>query len=181
MDFEKAYENYKAGMASPEEKNFVENEIDKAKKLYSLIDDLDRRESVIAPANIEDVKRAQKAHAKRSILRIVLIATIVLVLLSGIICAAVFGTAIDAAKKNLNISEEHAKTLALEFVDDNYFVSGDGAVIVTDIDRDLIISGKLKHTTYNYYVEVQNGAHMLVELIVDGKTGLVTLEKIEND
>lgn len=38
MDFESAYQRYKDGVASAEEKDFVEKELEKARKMTEIID-----------------------------------------------------------------------------------------------------------------------------------------------
>lgn len=178
MNFEKAYEKYIAGEASDEEKAFVEDEIAKAQKLTEIIDNFGVNKDVLATSEMQDVRRAQRKHSAKLILRMTLIALTCLIVIAGAVCGGIFGQAHASANKNAKYTIEQAKEIALDFVKTNYG-EPDVSAIVTEVDKELKLSTKLKHSIYVYYVEIQNGSKMEIELMFNTQTGIVTLIDID--
>lgn len=64
MDFEKAYEKYKDGVANEEEIVFVEQELEKARKMTEIIDAYEYKKAIS-----DDVDEAKIKKRKRSMQR----------------------------------------------------------------------------------------------------------------
>lgn len=180
MDFESAYKKYVEGTANDEEKAFVEQELDKAQKMTEIIDAYQSHRPIEEGCDKETVKKAQKKFALKNALRALGITAAVVVLVAAIILASVFGTAFGAANKNCNISEEEAKQIALQFVASTYYGMGD-VLIVTECKREIDYSSDLRHSVYTYEIEIQYGFVYEIDVRVNAKTGLVTIEEISSN
>lgn len=178
MEFESAYRKYVAGTATDEEKAFVEQELDKAKKMTEIIDAYSSSRPIEEECDRETVKKAQKKFAKKNALRALFITAACIVLVAAIVLASVFGTAFGSANKNLNVSEEQAKQIALEFVADKYGTAG--IPMVTECKREIEYSSDLRHSVYTYEIEIQFGLAYEIDVRVNAKTGIVTLEEISS-
>ncbi len=179
MDFEIAYKKYKDGTATDEEVLFVEQELEKAKKMTEIIDAYESSRPIEPECDAQTIKKAQKRFAKKNAIRVLCITFAVLVLASAIVLASVFGTAFSSANKNLNYSPEQAKSIALEFVANTYGTSG--VPVVSECKREIEYSSDLKHSVYVYEVKVQVGLVYEVEMHVNAKTGLATLSDISHN
>lgn len=178
MDFESTYKKYVEGNATDEEKAFVEQELEKAQKMTEIIDSYKAARPIEDSCDMDTVKRAQKKFAKKNALRALIISFCAIVLVAAIILASVFGVAFGSANKNCNVSQEDAKQIALRFVADTY---GSGGVpIVTECKREIEYSSDLKHSVYVYEIDIQFGLVYEIELRVNAKTGIVTLEEISS-
>lgn len=179
MDFESAYKKYVDGTATDEEKFFVEQELDKAKKMTEIIDAYQSSRPIENECDKETVRKAQKKFAKKNALRALVITAACIVIVAAIVLASVFGTAFGAANKNCNVSQEAAKQIALEFVADKYGTAG--VPIVTDCKKEIEYSSDLRHSVYTYEIEIQFGLAYEIDVRVNAKTGIVTLEEISKN
>lgn len=177
MNFDQAYEKYQNGTANAEEKAYIEGEIEKARKLSSIIDNEERQE-VIVKADISEVKKAKKAYGLKSAARTFIVIVSVLIIVAAAVYGGVFGTAIHSAKTGQTISYDQAKDIAIRYVYDN-FTTNSGTVTVTDIDKNLDVQFKLKNSVYVYEVEVQNGMSASIDIKINANTGLVTLSGVD--
>ena len=66
MDFEKAYEKYKDGVANEEEIVFVEQELEKARKMTEIIDAYEYKKAISDDVDEAKIKKAQKKYAKNN-------------------------------------------------------------------------------------------------------------------
>lgn len=178
MDFESVYKKYVEGTATDEEKAFVEQELDKAQKMTKIIDAYQSSLPIEKECDRETVKKAQKRFAKKNALRALAITAACIVLIAAIVLASVFGTAFGAANKNCRVTEEEAKQIALQFVANTYGTNG--VPIVTECKREIDYSSDLRHSVYTYEIEIQYGLVYEIDVRVNAKTGLVTLEEISS-
>lgn len=176
MNFEKAYENYKAGTATEEEIAYVEGEIEKAKKLNEIIDALDAKRA-IAPSSAEDVQKAKKQHSIKSVVRTIVIAFLCFVVICGAVCGGVFGQAVSSAKANTTVDAAAARTIAEQFVSYNFAST---SAVATDVERELEITLNLTHSYYNYYVEVETENGREFDIVVNGKTHIAEIDYYDN-
>ena len=89
MKFEELYEKYLDGTATEEEREYVEGEIEKARKLNDILDRQDARR-VIEPVEEDEVKKAQKAFNFKALIRTVVVVTVVFLLMAGGVLGGVF-------------------------------------------------------------------------------------------
>ena len=167
MNYDDAFKHYKEGTASDEEKEFVKQEIAKARALASLLED----DSV--SANAAEIKRADAAEIKAAkkefswrVLLFGLIAIILLIAAVGIVLGCVFGTAAGYANANITVSKEDAVNYAIAaayadaisvqygtaFVGENTFYLDER---FNDIDRKFRIESDLQQSYYVYEIEVK--------------------------
>lgn len=196
MSFEKLYEKYMNGTASQEEIAYVEEEIAKARKLGEILEAAEKEKvagcrietdgtdganrnvskNILAEAEAEQVKKARKKHRIRSSVRVVLISLLSAIVVGGAVVGGIFGTAVGSAKKQQKISEEQAKTIALEYYSANCSSSeATGNAYIKDFEKDLEFTEKLKNSYYKYRLEVGRLGGYKIEIEIDSRTGAVVL------
>ncbi len=177
MDFENAYKKYKDGVATEEEIVFVEQELEKARKMTEIIDAYESKKAISDDCDEDKIRRAQKKYAKKNTLKILLISASVLLVSAAIILSAVFGTAFGSANKNRNYSQTQAEQIALDYVAREY--GGSAKIAVEESEKNIEYSGDLRHSVYVYDVKVRIGFLTEVEITINAKTGEVV--KVEID
>ena len=169
MDFEKAYEKFLNGTASPEEIEFVRSEMKKANDINGILNSV-KSEGATNEAERSDVKRAMKSFWKKDVLKtLIIVGCSVLVLAIGI-SMAIGIPILNSAKDNLNYTASEAKEIALEYVADKY-PEGVEKIKVHKTERELEVEGRIKNARYIYVIEVYNGINEVIEIEIDGKTG----------
>lgn len=87
MEFEKAYQKFLDGTATPEEVEFVRTEIKKAKELSEIIDM--QKKDVIKSADDSKVKKEAKRFSLKMALTTVCIVLVTLAVAAGIVLGSV--------------------------------------------------------------------------------------------
>ncbi len=175
MNFEKAFENYKNGTATEEERAYVENEIAKARKINEAIEAMDSKR-VVEKAESDDVKKAIKKMKVKTAVRIAIISAIVVVALALIasISAVIYVNSTASGKAEFTKSEciEAAKQVVSE-------TAGASAELrVRDVERDIRFEyGKPSSAKYYYEIEIAVG-YMEYEVLVDSITGKAVIVDI---
>lgn len=171
MEFEKAYQKFINGTATPEETEFVRSEMKKASDINEVLSSV-KSEGATNASERSSVKRAMKAYLKKDTLKIVsIVLCAALVLAIGISCA--IGIPIlSAAKGNINYTEAQAKEIAIEYLTEQNPEWADDIEILR-IVRDLDVEGRIKNARYVYVLDVHNGRNNVVEIEIDSKTGKI--------
>lgn len=199
MNYDDAFKHYKEGTANDEEREFVKQEIAKARALASLLDDdsVSANAAEIKRADAEEIKAAKKEFSWRGML-IGLIAMIVLIVAVGIVLGCVFGAAAGYAKESIAITKEASVNYAIEaaYADATNATKYGAAVFVgentffldeqyADIDRKFNIEADLQMSYYTYEVEVKgyddNGFEWEYKIGVDTRTGNCIVLDFEKD
>ena len=169
MDFEKAYEKFLNGTATPEEIEFVRAEMKKANDINGILANV-KSEGATNGAEREDVKRAIKSFWKKDVLKTLLIVGCSILVLAIGVSLAVGIPILNSAKDNLNYTAREAREIAVQYIADRY---PDGAekIKVHKTEKELEVEGRIKNARYIYVVEVYNGVDEIVEIEIDGKTG----------
>lgn len=171
MDFESAYKKYSDGSANEQEKEFVEQELEKARKMTEIIDRYESIRPTSGECDGELVKKAQKRYAKKSVLRTFAVVAIVFVLAAAIVLSCVFGVAVGSAKSNTNYTQASAEQIALDYVVRNF--ASDKKAVVASSEKVLEYAPALKNSTYVYEVKIYVGYINELEVKVDSRTGKV--------
>ncbi len=209
MNFEEAFRNYKEGVATDEEREYVESEIAKARALASILEDdsISANAAIIKEADDAEIKAIKKEFSWRKMM-IALITMVAVIVLVGVALGIVFGVATDYASKAVAISKEEALEYAIEaayadatnvskwgdlaFDGENTFTL-DGYNVDKEIDRDLVLSSNIKDTHYVYEVDVvaytsaidSHGRSYLIkweyEIRVDSRNGSCTIIDFDVD
>lgn len=189
MNYDDAFKHYKEGTANDEEKEFVKQEIAKARALASLLEDdsVSANAAEIKRADAEEIKAAKKEFSWRGML-IGLVAMIVLIVAVGVVLGCVFGAAAGYANDSIAVTKEaaveYAKAAAYaDATDPNKFGQavfvGDNTFFLdekySDIDRKFNIEANLQQSYYTYSIEVkgydENGFEWEYKIGVDTRTG----------
>ena len=178
MNFDKVYEKYVNGTATEEEKAYVEAEIEKARKLSVIIDEMDAKR-VIAPAKTEEVKKARKTMKKKFGICVVVISLTVLVSLALIITGTLFAYVNIKASGKAEYTKDECIELAKKSVNDHSDAVSTN-LVVFEVDRDLrFYDGKLSRATYVYEIDVRKG-FVEYEVEVNTATGEAVIVDVDN-
>lgn len=169
MDFEKAYQKFINGTASPEETEFVRSEMKKANDVNEILTSV-KKEGATNNAEKETVKKAIKSFWKKDTLKILLIVSCSLIVLAIAIACAIGIPVLNNAKGNMNYTEEQAKAIAIEYLADKYPESS-AKIEVFRVEKELEVEGRIKNARYIYILDVYNGTNNVIEIEIDSKTG----------
>ncbi len=176
MNFEKAFENYKNGIATAEEKAFVESEIAKARKINEVIDEMDAKH-VVEPAESQVIKKAINKMKKKTGILIAVISLIVVLAVAIVAVGSTFIYVNVTASGKAVYTKEQCIEAAKQIVTAH---TGDasGEVRVYDLEKDLRFEyGKLSSAMYVYEIEVGSG-YMEYDVVVDSVTGKAVITDI---
>ena len=169
MDFEKAYQKFINGTASPEETEFVRSEMKKANDINDILTNV-KNEGATNTAEKETVKKAMKTYRKKDTLKILLIVCCSLLVLAIGIGCAIGIPILSNAKSNMNYTAEQAKAIAVEYLSARYPANADG-IEVYRVEKELEVEGRIKNARYIYVLDVYNGVNEVFEIEIDSKTG----------
>lgn len=178
MNFDKIYEKYQNGTATEEERAYIESEIAKARKLTSIIDELDAKR-VIEPAQPAEVLKVQKTMKKRLNIRVLVITLLVIATLVLATAASVFAYVNVKASGRAEYNREECIELAKKSVND-HSENASTHLVVLEVDRDVrFYNGKLSRATYVYEIEVVKGI-LQYEVEVDSATGKAVIVDVDD-
>lgn len=175
MSFEDLYKKVQDGTATEEERKIVE---DKIKAISAIFDEPAANRVEFEPVANETIAAAQKAHSRRSVLRIVAVVAIMVIALGGLAGGFAFGK-VEQAKHEVTIDEGQAIELAkTHLANEKFNGTLDGQnVIVEEVDRELDMSSGLRHPSYYFEVELEcNGVEYKVHVnATDGFASIVSM------
>lgn len=175
MNFEELYKKYKDGTATDEEKAFVESEIEKARKVSSILDrEPGEEEPVITPADSATVKKAKKAFNFRTTLKTVIITLVSIAVVGAVVCGVIFGTAYFSANGSKLIAEEQAVELAKTHLAEHLGGASEAEMIVSNTETELDIGSRLTDSVYIYEISIVSGDYRY-QVEVSSKTGYAVL------
>ena len=176
MDFEKAYQKFLEGTATQEEIDFVRAEMNKAKAVNDILDNVKPDEKIIK-AEQEDVQKAVKKVKIKDTIKLFIIVFASLVVVAGIVLAAIFIPAYNNAQENLNVSEKQAKQMAIEYVINNDNNANADKIRIRDFEREFEYNGRAKKSHYVYVMEVYDGTDNVYVIEINAKTGDILVER----
>ncbi len=171
MEFEKAYQKFLNGTATPEEIEFVRSEMKKANEINDILVNV-KKDGATNTAEKETVKKAMRTYQKKDTLKILLIVSCAMLVLAIGIACAVGIPILSNAKNNVNYTVEEAQAIAV-----NYITSANPSlakdVEVREVEKELEVDGRIKHARYIYVFEIYNGLDDVLEIEIDSKTGKI--------
>ena len=170
MDFEKAYQKFLDGTATPEEMEFVRSEMKKASDINGILENV-KKEGATNVAESKTVKEAKKKYCIKDTKKILLIVCSVVLVFAIAIGAAVGIPVLTNAKENTNYTIEQAKEIAISEVITLYPDADVNKIKVRNVEKDLEVQGRIKNARYIYVIEVYNGLNRVVEIEIDSKPG----------
>ena len=170
MDFEKAYQKFINGTATPEEVEFVRSEMKKANDINAILTNV-KSEGATEAAEKETVKKAMKRYWKKDTKKIIIIACAsILVFAIGLVAAIGIPVLVNA-NDNLNYTRAEAEEIAVQYLAEAYPENQDKFVI-RDVERELEV-GRIKNARYIYSIELYNGKGREIEIEIDAKSGKI--------
>ncbi len=171
MDFEKTYQKFLNGTATPEEIEFVRSEMKKANDVNGILANV-KNEGATNTAERETVKKAIKTYWKKDTLKILLIVCCSVVFLTICVACAIGIPILSNAKDNTNYTEEQAKAIAVTYLAERHPDRAE-KIEVRHVEKELEVDGRIKNARYIYIVEIYNGVNEELEIEIDGKTGKI--------
>lgn len=180
MNFEDAFKHYQDGTATDEEKEYVREQLDKAKGFSELFDDegINVKPAPLAEADIAQVRKARKQFKWQHLLLPMLCMAIAIIIV-GAILGGVFGAAAKYAETNIVYgraeSAQIAKNYAFSLVSDPNspynisFITSADDFYVDDIDKKFIYDNdNIKKSYYIYRIELNTRTgNFSIEIDVD--------------
>lgn len=166
MDFKSAYKKFLEGTATPEETEFVRNELAKARAVND-IDAAIKDNVVFSEKNSEEVKNVVKKTKKKSVLKTICISVASLVVITGAVLGTVFGIAVTSANKTMKYTLDKAGEIAVTEVKQRFNLS---EAKVTKSEKDFRMVVDLTKSYYIYDIEVNDlkGTNYDVEISSKG-------------
>ena len=169
MDFEKAYQKFLNGTATPEETEFVRSEMKKANDINGILSNV-KNEGATNTAERETVKKAMKTYRKKDTLKILLIVCCSVVVLAIGVALAIGIPILSNAKDNTIYTVEEAQDIAIEYLSEKYPENAD-KIEVYKVEKELEVEGRIKNARYIYVIDIYNGTNNVFEIEIDSKTG----------
>ncbi len=176
MDFERVYQKFLDGTATQEEIDFVRAEMNKAKAINDILDNVNPNEKIVK-AEQEEVQKAVKKFKIKDTIKVLAIVLASLVVVAGIVLASIFVPAYGNANDNLNVSASEAKQMAAQWVIDNDNNVNADKVRIVEFEREFEYNGRVKKAHYVYVIEVYDGTDNVYELEINAKTGDIFVER----
>jgi uncharacterized membrane protein YkoI len=171
MDFEKAYQNFLNGTATPEETEFVRSEMKKASEVNDILNNV-KKDGATNDAEENAVKRAMKEYRKRDTGKILGIVCAALIVLSIVISASIGIPILVNAGENNTLSKAEAEDIAVQYLAERHPDSAEN-IRVHRVERELEVEGRIKNAHYVYVVEIYNGKDNVIEIEIDGRNGSI--------
>lgn len=162
MNFQEAYKKVQNGVATEEEKLFVESEIQKSNQIQSVV-------------NADKQKNKKKFNCKIAI-KIALIALCGIALITVIVLAIIFVPFYKMASSNQSYTKDACVKIAKDSLVEYGFDISD--LSVSNIDRELRINYAIDNAVYVYEIEFQNYLHEY-SVEVNSQTGAVVIDDID--
>lgn len=169
MEFEKAYQKFLNGTASPEEIEFVRSEMKKANEVSEVLSGV-KREQITEVAQRQTVRSAMKRFLKKDTLKILLIVCCAIVAVSIAVACIIGIPILSSASENLNYTEDEARQIAVLYLTERHPERAE-KIKVHRVERELEVEGRIKKARYIYVVDIYNGFDDVVEIEIDAKTG----------
>ena len=171
MEFEKAYQKFLQGTATPEEIEFVRSEMKKANEVSEVLAGA-RREEVTAVAEQATVRAAIKKYWKKDTIKILIIVCCAVFAVAVAVACAIGIPVLTNAQENIHYTEQQAKDIAIAYLSERHPESK-GEIEVYRVERELEVDGRIKNARYIYVVDIYNGTSEVVEIEIDSKTGKI--------
>ena len=176
MNFDEAFKKYMNGNPTNEEREYVENELSKAKALSNLLDDdgINIKPAPIVEADAKSITKAKKTF-KFKIITISIISVISVLVILASCLGGVFGAASAYAKEKIVYDRYTCCNIAVNYIAEKGKELGivKENLTVLDSDPDFEYETPIKESFYAYKVWVKNNAN--------GKEYLVYVPTITGD
>ena len=169
MDFEKTYQKFLDGTASPEEIEFVRSEMRKANEINDILTNV-KKEGATYTTERETVRKAIKSYKIKDTVKILLIVCCSVLVLAIGVGAAIGIPILKSAKENTHYTVDEAKTIAVEYLTEKHPAAA-AKVEVHRVEKELEVEGRIKNARYIYVLDVYNGVDEVLEIEIDSKTG----------
>ena len=173
MDFKSAYKKFLEGTATPEEIEFVRNELAKARAVND-IDTAIKDNVVFSEKNSEEVKNVVKKTKKKSVLKTICISVASLVVITGAVLGTVFGIAVTSANKTMKYTLDKACDIAVTEVKQEFNLS---EAKVTKREKDFRMVVDLTKSYYIYDIEVNDLKGTDYDLEISSKGHILSITK----
>ena len=173
MDFKSAHKKFLEGTATPEETEFVRNELAKARAVND-IDTAIKDNVVFSEKNSEEVKNVVKKTKKKSLLKTICISVASLVVITGAVLGTVFGIAVTSANKTMKYTLDKACEIAVTEVKQKFSLN---EAKVTKREKDFRMEVNLTKSYYIYDIEVNDLKGTDYDVEISSKGHILSITK----
>ena len=178
MNFEDAYQKLREGTATDEEAAFVARELENVRKISAILDDPGLSDPGIQKAEAETVHRARKAFNRKTLIRTIVIVLCSLLVIAAIVCGILFIPSTISASGKLKITKEQAVEAAYACLVEQVGKEGAGTYYVDYAHRHLRYVGGIFDAIYVYKVEFEDAHGREYEIEVNGNSGYTVIRDI---
>lgn len=185
MDFKILYQKYLANECTPEEKAFVESEIERAKMVSEELFNEHMRVE-FKPCCDQDAMLARKKFNKINFIKTLAISVLSCILVGVLTLALIYGISVSSAKNNMKYTAQQGEQAVREHIYNhmvtNYALQNLGidTIYVKEDDRDLEIKGPLNKSYYLIEYEIKLPGYE-AEAEMNSRTGEIVITDVERD
>lgn len=176
MNFDELYKKYKNNSATDEEREYVEAEIEKAKKVSRILnnDEPEGEEKTVKLSDIDVIKKAKKKFNNKNTIKTIIIVCISLLVIGALTAGGIAATIFISANKSMTVTEKEAIEIARNIVAEHEGIENTDSIVVGDVDTDLEIRSNLVDSYFKYEINVACDGYGY-EVVINANSGFASI------
>ena len=179
MNFEEAYQKLKAGTATDEEAAFVARELENVRKISSILDNPDMFDPGIERAENAKVQKARKEYNRKTTIRTIVIVLCSLLVFAALVCGILFIPSNISASGKLKVTKEQAIEKAHSCLVEQVGEEDANEYFIDYAHRHLRYTGSIFEAVYIYKIEFEDPFGKEFEIEVNGSSGYTRITDMD--
>ena len=179
MNFEEAYKKLREGTATDEEAAFVARELENVRRISSILDDPALSDPGIGKAKQETVQKARKAFNHKALIRTVVIVLCSLLIIAAVVCSILFIPSNISASGKMKLTKEQAVEAAYACLVKEVGEKQAEDFYVDYAHRHLRYVGSIFDAVYVYKVEFEDPHGREYEIEVNSNSGYTVIRDVD--
>lgn len=179
MNFEEAYRKLREGTATDEEAAFVARELENVRRISSILDDPVLSDPEISKAKLETVQKARKAFNHKALIRTVVIVLCSLLIIAAVVCSILFIPSNISASGKVKLTKEQAVEAAYACLVKEVGEKQAEDFYVDYAHRHLRYVGSIFDAVYVYKVEFEDPHGREYEIEVNSNSGYTVIRDVD--
>ena len=179
MNFEDAYKKLREGTATDAEAAFVARELENVRRISSILDNPGLSDPDISKAKLETVQKARKAFNKKTLIRTVVIVLCSLLIIAAVVCSILFIPSNISASGKVKLTKEQAVEAAYTCLVEEVGAEQAEDFHVDYAHRHLRYVGSIFDAVYVYKIEFEDPRGREYEIEVNSNSGFTVIRDID--
>ena len=179
MNFEEAYQKLKAGTATDEEAAFVARELENVRKISSILDNPDMFDPGIERAENAKVQKARKEYNRKTTIRTIVIVLCSMLVFAALVCGILFIPSNISASGKLKVTKEQAIEKAHSCLVEQVGEEDANEYFIDYAHRHLRYTGSIFEAVYIYKIEFEDPFGKEFEIEVNGSSGYTRITDMD--